>query len=517
MYIGLKNIQSLFAAHASLLAHSDGTHCLTGWTKFASAPFPLSDHLLYTCTYSDDMDFSSFTGNIHILCIVDEGLDLTAISAKFPDTLSLLLIECQTPETVYTELQHYFHVQCGVSMFGATLLESLAFDDGLQSAVEYSFRIFQNPVFVFDMNYNLIAATWDAIKELNIQDQVVVNKRFSDQEFRMINRQDHIHSRVRKSEFPIRAYNEELGYEQLYCAINTKKDLGHIVISAINKPFEPIDTELLLIFKKYMNEQMKKDAFIRTSRGFNYEYFLRDLLDKKLATDLEHLPRFQSMDDEFSGNMYCMVIETARSAATINSVHIRNMVESRIPNTKTLIYEGQIIAIFSILANQLIPKEYLIEIRKICNENGLYAGLSNCFQDIMKFQKYYTQALRAIELGISERNEPDLFWYRDYYLEHVKNIFTQKESPEIFCHPKMKFLLDYDRQHHSKLAYTLYMYLIHERNLAATADAMSMHRTSLVYRFKKIHSLLGDDFDDYNERMYMILSYEMIRAASEKK
>ena len=38
---------------------------------------------------------------------------------------------------------------------------------------------------------------------------------------------------------------------------------------------------------------------------------------------------------------------------------------------------------------------------------------------------------------------------------------------------------------------------------------MQMHRSSLVYRFKKIDSLLKDDFEDYKERMYLILSYEM--------
>ena len=75
----------------------------------------------------------------------------------------------------------------------------------------------------------------------------------------------------------------------------------------------------------------------------------------------------------------------------------------------------------------------------------------------------------------------------------------------------MKFLLDYDQLHHSELAYTLYMYLTHERNLAAAAEAMNMHRSSLVYRFKRINSLLGDDFEDYKERMYLILSYEMNR------
>lgn len=157
----------------------------------------------------------------------------------------------------------------------------------------------------------------------------------------------------------------------------------------------------------------------------------------------------------------------------------------------------------------MIPEEYLAEARRICAEHGLYAGMSNCFQDILKFEEYYNQALRAIELGICHVKEPHFFCYWDYYLEHVTNTFTLIESSETFCHPKMKFLLDYDRSHHSELAYTLYMYLIHERNLVATAEAMKMHRSSLVYRFRKINTLIGEDFEDFRERMYLILSYEM--------
>lgn len=513
MYIGLKNIQHLFSDFPNLLTNSDGIHCLTGWTKLASAVQPYMNHLLYTCTYDDSFSPASFplVKEMHLLCIVRPGTDLQEVSEKFPDFLSLLILESDNAENVYATLQNYFNMQCGVGMFGQTLLEYLSFDSGLQPAIEHSFGALQNPVFVFDTNYNLIAATWKAIEKLNIRDQVILDRHFTDRDFKMASRQNNIHSKVRKSEIPVRAWNEELGYEQMYCAINTKKDLGHIVVSAVNKPFEPIDVELLLTLKKYINQQMEKDSFIRNSRGFNYEYFLKDLLDKKIAADRSSMTQMKYVKNEFSGNMYCMIVETARSLSTISTTHIRNTLESHFPYSKTLVYNGQVIAILSIQDNHLIPKEYLSMGEKICTENGLYAGLSNCFQDIMTFTEYYNQALRAIELGSSERNAPGLFCYEDYYLDHVKNIFIQKESAETFCHPKMKFLLDYDQLHHSELAYTLYMYLTHERNLAAAAEAMNMHRSSLVYRFKRINSLLGDDFEDYKERMYLILSYEMNR------
>lgn len=509
MYIGLKNIQYLFSSCPNLLRNSDGTHCLTGWNKLIHAAEPYTYHVLYVCTEDISLETISFSEEMHILCIADTSSDLKEIAKQYPDCVSLLIIQHANPSQVYAILRDYYHVQCGISMYGHTLLEFLAFENGLETAIEYSYQVFRNPVFVFDINFNLIAATWTAIKELGIHDDIVINQRFSNEDYKMVSRRNNFHQRVEHSDIPIQAYNEQLGYDQMYCAINTGKKRGHICISAVNKPFEPIDRELLLLLKKYVDQQMEKDAFIRTSRGFNYEYLLRDLLDNKFVASQKSSAQMNYVKKIFFGNMCCMVIETARSSVTVNVDHIRNVVETRFSGSKIIIYNGQIVAILSIIKNQLIPKEYLDEAENICVENGLFAGLSNCFTNILSLVEYYNQALHAIELGTSQRNEPGLFWYENYSLDHIRNIFMQKESAEIFCHPKMKFLLDYDKKHHSELAYTLYMYLTHERNLAATAEAMQMHRTSLVYRFKKIDTLLNDDFNDYRERMYLILSYEM--------
>ncbi len=185
------------------------------------------------------------------------------------------------------------------------------------------------------------------------------------------------------------------------------------------------------------------------------------------------------------------------------------MFESNFSDCKTLIYNGQIVILLSAKTAWQLTAGQIQNARSICTENGLFAGLSNCFSDIIRFAEYYRQSLRAIELGIASTDQPTLFLYEDYYLDHMKNIFLQKESADTFCHPKMKFLLDYDKVHHSQLAYTLYMYLFYERNIGTTAKMMNMHRSSLTYRFKKIYSLIGEDFEDAKERLYLILSYEL--------
>lgn len=509
MYVGVKNIQTLFNDLPTFLTSSDGFHCLTGWHKFSEAPQPYASYLLYVVEFHEIPLLHELKGELHFLCITEKLPSPEMTAETFSSELSLLFVECGQPNTVMSRLQDYFNQQCGIGMFGQSMLEFLAFEGSLQSAVDYAYGVFRNPIYVFDTNFNLVAATWKQIEALKINDPVITNKRFSEMDFKMASREGNLHSRIQKSELPIRAYNDELGYEQMYCAINTRKNLGHIVISAVNKPFDPIDTEFMLILKKYVDQQMKKDAFIRNARGFNYEYFLRDLLDENISLGFGTKKHMQFVGDTFNGNMYCMVIETARSSGALRIAHWRNVIESRFPNCRILVYNDQIIVILSFLPSQLMPKEYLEAGMKICQENGLYAGISNCFQDILNLREFYSQALRAIEFGVSVNDKPALFSYADYYLPHITQTFLQKESARAFCHPKMAVLLDHDAKHHSELAYTLYMYLTHERNLAATAEAMDMHRTSLIYRFKKINALIGDDFDDYKDRLYLILSYEM--------
>ena len=74
----------------------------------------------------------------------------------------------------------------------------------------------------------------------------------------------------------------------------------------------------------------------------------------------------------------------------------------------------------------------------------------------------------------------------------------------------MKYLIRYDREHNSELAYTLYIYLLHEQNISKTAAEMHMHRNSVIYRIHKIQSLIGEDFGDHFERQYQILSYRIM-------
>lgn len=510
MYIGVKDIKKLFSDSRNLLKESSQSYCLFNWIALEGAPVPYEEHLLYVCEYSFALKDVDFIPDMHVLCLIKQQDNPEVLSEMFPASVNILLLATENPDSIYTQLIRFFDAQCGISLFADTLLDVLFSDGGIQAMVDRAYLAFGNPILVFDGGFNLVAASWEEVKKANIREEIIENRGFTSIEFDMANSRNNIHKRVQKSEEPILSYNPELGYDQLLCAIDTQKDLGHIVVSATNRPLSPMDVKMMIVLKKSIDQQLKKNEFTRNAKGFNYEYFLKDVLDGKIAAGKSFLDRLDYLGNEFCGNMYCLVIETALSSVVVNTHHIRSLFESRLLKTKTLIYNGKIVVILSVPENRYLPKENLEAAVNICRENNLFAGLSNCFQSIIEISEYYKQALRAIELGLGTVDKPDLFLYEAYYLEHMKNIFMQKESPITFCHPKMKLLLEYDKKHNSELARTLYMYLIHERNIAAVSAAMHMHRNSVVYRIKRINSLIGEDLENHQERQYLILSYAII-------
>lgn len=508
--ICLKDIQALFPDLRSRLAEVDHTYSLTDWLRLSEAPLPYSSWHLYVCSYDELRQEIRFSANMHLLCLLDEGGLLPEIEETVPASVHVLFLECTDTDAVYKKLIHYFEIFHGIGLFSAGVLNILASEGSIQSMIDYAFLAFGNPVCYFDAGFNLVAANWEEAEKHNMGLELVKNRGFSEKEFEIVNSRGHIHRKVQKSEVPILAYNPELGVDQLLCAIDTKIDLGHLVVTAVNRPFDPFDSQLLQMLKRCIDQKLKKDEYARNSRGYNYESFLRDLLDEKIATGKSFLARMNYACRDFVGDLYCLVVETARSAGTLNVYHIQSILENGLPNLRTLIYNGQIVGIWIRPEGEFLPQSLLDTATQLCRENELYAGLSNCFPSLVELSDHYKQALRAIELGVCEEDSPGLFRYERYYSDHLKNVFTQKESATTFCHPKMRLLLDYDRKHGSELARTLYFYLLNERSIAATAAAMFMHRNSIVYRIRKIESLIGEGLDDASERQYLILSYRLM-------
>lgn len=71
-------------------------------------------------------------------------------------------------------------------------------------------------------------------------------------------------------------------------------------------------------------------------------------------------------------------------------------------------------------------------------------------------------------------------------------------------------VLDYDDQHNSRLVETLDAFLQNQRSWQQTAQAMHIHRQTVMYRIRKVEALTSRDLADTNSLSELWLA---VRAA----
>lgn len=507
MYIGIKHLQLLLKDYSVYLINDREPCCLAGFQFLKSSFPPYNEHYVYVASglqgISDITDFSE----INLIVLLNENETYQTLPT-YHSSANILFLKGITLADLSKKLEDFFCYKCGIALYSDLLLSTLLHGNSIQQLVDESFTLFQNPIFVFDDAFYLMASTWEEARKSGYFDSLLNERWISDDSFDLVNQLNHVHKRMMQNDAPMIIQHSSRDFQQLICPISSHENLGHIVVCGINRPLSDFDQELILIMRNAIYLQLTKEPFYKENNGFHFEFFIQDMLDEKLAIGQKHIEFMNYIRPNFSGNMYCIVIEIARSLQTVNTFHIRKILENMIPDTKSLIYNGQIILLLNCGTKAFLSEKYIDIIRNICIKHGLFAGISNCFFDILQIRDYYKQALHAIEIGVTYENAPNLFLYKNYYLSHAVNIFQQKESLSAFCHPKLKILLDYDSKNHTDLAKTLYTYLIYERNSATTARVIQIHRNTLASRLKHIDSLVSIEYENPEERQYLIMSFD---------
>lgn len=83
---------------------------------------------------------------------------------------------------------------------------------------------------------------------------------------------------------------------------------------------------------------------------------------------------------------------------------------------------------------------------------------------------------------------------------------TDPAGVEAFMNQQIGPLIEYDRQHHASLVLTLARYFDSGCNYDGAAAALSVHRSTLKYRLKRIRDLLGRDPNDGSARLDLHLA-----------
>jgi len=146
------------------------------------------------------------------------------------------------------------------------------------------------------------------------------------------------------------------------------------------------------------------------------------------------------------------------------------------------------------------------QLAPLCRDYCLYAGLSSPVSSFREISLAYVQAGVALDQAFQLRSEKWILPFGDCTLEHI---FSSLHSPLPLGHlvsPELYTLLRHDQEKGTQYFQTLRTYLLMERDIPKTAEALIIHRTTLLYRLKKIQLLIPSNLNDPWQRLRLILS-----------
>ena len=154
--------------------------------------------------------------------------------------------------------------------------------------------------------------------------------------------------------------------------------------------------------------------------------------------------------------------------------------------------------------DKITEKKFRQEFSDALKKRKMCCGSSYVFQDLQQLPVYYKQAQLALQYGSTKAGVINRC--EDFALEYIRHqINDQLEIP--FSTPAADKLKQYDATAGTEYYRTLAVYLLQERDQTKTAEILCIHRNTLIYRIKKIESLINTDLDDARNRFALLLSF----------
>lgn len=142
----------------------------------------------------------------------------------------------------------------------------------------------------------------------------------------------------------------------------------------------------------------------------------------------------------------------------------------------------------------------------LCRDYCLYAGFSSPISGVHEWHLAYYQAGVALEQAFQLRSEQWIVPFSHCALDHLLHSTSGPLQPWHLVAPELQALLAHDKQKGTQYFETFREYLLQERDIPRTTQKLIIHRTTLLYRLKKIQSLIQVNLEDPWQRLYFTTS-----------
>ena len=285
--------------------------------------------------------------------------------------------------------------------------------------------------------------------------------------------------------------------------------LGSIEEDSYAVPQEILFSRMVLALKSLIEHEQASYRSHGKSREFLAA--VRCLLEGERDVDPQILlQQSWSLDDTYS---LSVVRCSDRFPVEEAEQYLRSSLQLLFPDACVLHHGRDFVCVWNMTRSAEKEYSFREKMSVFLRDHAAKAGDSNPFCGQEDFSLYLSQACEALRLG--EKYAPHFWHYRfeDYACSYLLERCSSPYGPWQVASPALKILRKYDDEKAGDLYRTLDLYLQSGCNVSLSAELLHIHRTSMIKRLNRIKKLTGIRLEEADTRLYLMLSYKILKQA----
>lgn len=182
---------------------------------------------------------------------------------------------------------------------------------------------------------------------------------------------------------------------------------------------------------------------------------------------------------------------------------VRDKISALMPDSLVVVYTNSLVGLVRCRSHDTL----LSKLFTASQETGLTFGTSNAFRKLESISHFIEQATIALtDIFREDRCVSEFHFCGLHAITHTHD----EEFVKASLHPLVQALADCDSKKMSSYAKTFRHYLQTERSYQQTAEALFLHRNTVLYRVNKVLELYPVDLDSSYEREYILTSFRIL-------
>ena len=380
------------------------------------------------------------------------------------------------------------------------LKESLEVSGSLDELIQLSMPIFNNPLFLIDSGFNLVAV---ANLESQANYDLVENQRVD--EIWIIKGKECLIHAIDVNEPYFRHLPND--HPRLFININEGNDfIGNLSIQASHRALRKSDAYILTILAGVVKKAMLRFGTADSKRRNLIEKVLLTLLEDQVV-DPEVLKQVLSFTGSYPGEEFkILAMKIPKPSGKDYIRYFLQLLSIKLPviGVSTTGDIASMVLRVSMAEQQKINIISVLE--KELNSFGFRVGLSNVFSDLLEIRQYFLQARYALEIGDLNQEANYVLPFSDYRFDFILINCTGDLKPKLLWPEGFKNLIEHDKKGKVSYIETLRAYLYNNHNANQAASALFISRNSFLSRLERMTKLLSVDLNDPKSRFQVELS-----------